>query len=551
MPFNPRQKNEKYVVGDIVDMAGQPNYVENSTGKWMIANGSFVAGNLLSSTLKNALAADGTSPKVSMSSYGNLMGATQALTTSQFACGPVGGVQAVQCQTAGSTAEALIFDASGVTKVQPVVSGAISTGGQNIHSLTSNGSAFFDFYHNASGVLKCRTSTDGKAWSDLSLTGLPSTYTSPTDGWNVGNSVVNTAYNSGGLFYGAAGSSLAFWCGARFLYITGNATNANVVASTSADGISWGGDQSVAVLGSASIAMSTNALSFVYKNGNTVFLLYQTGVQRVTTDGGVTWSTPTGLNATQGSTSRIQINATAPAKLTIYNSANGLIYYTANGGATWVSRALPAGFGYGNTCSFAYAGSTVLLTQSSTSGTGNMLYRSTDDGASWSNVTMPAGASGNAQFAWHDGYRFLVALYGVYQMLTSTDGINFSVRALPKQFAYDSSDTYVSRPFAVDANKTIIGTWTNTSNGLYTIDGGVTWKYGQISTTTAYATGYPVTINTAGFTGVVMGGAHASSGSTATQYMVSVADLAGGGAFFKTATINPLRTGATPYVKVA
>ncbi len=564
---------ERYAVGEVVDMVSTADYLENASGKWIKMGASVtVPASRVAAAGRKYLANSGNPETCMLSSFAGILensSNTGGIISSAFTLqNPVGTTYAVQ-----TSQGALVFDSTGVImspNASPYsISGTVYGGGY--HSLTSNGSAFFDYYYSSStNKIECKKTTDGKTWTVLTLTGLPaaSGYTSSTgagtapQGWNVSNTGNSPSALGNCQPFGLSGDYLAIWCGARFLIVAATSTTA-MTAYLSPDGVAFT-DSSNAVLGSTTLAIANNNM-FVYRNGNNVLIVMSTGsTKRFSSDGGVTWSAVTGLPTSPAAGTWFQQNATTPAKL-VFVDASGNAFYSSNSGSTWTSRALPtAATVSGTNVSFiAYAGSTLLYIAADSL----QLYRSVDDGVTWVTVPPITGALGAVQAIFHDGYRFILPLKNCYQIVTSTDGLTYSVRDFIRKSLLASGLTNAAyrKAVALDATKTIITTgnpstgYTNVSytDVVYTIDGGIGWQVGRSyeNSSVRYSWGYPMVISNTGFSGVVMGATETNGGSPSIQghNIFSGADLANYGAFFTGSATAPnaIRTGTTPVLKIA
>ena len=155
--------------------------------------------------------------------------------------------------------------------------------------------------------------------------------------------------------------------------------------------------------------MNSNIIACVGA-GNTVW---------VSDDGGVTWSTNTGLTA---NTHYVLTNNNTVFVTADYNTSTA---YHSTDGITWTSASLPFSglWRYASYCSSA--GKFILMTNSHT-----YSYAYSSDGSTWNTGTAPFYHE-RVRFLTNDGSKFIVFSYyqsDPYEYLvhTSTDGINWS-----------------------------------------------------------------------------------------------------------------------------
>lgn len=525
-------------IGEVGDFSGVPDYHDTTAAQWVKAN-TWVDGASLSVSAKALLAKSFNLTAISKN--GGLDSYRFLNTVSPPAA--LAGVTAFPLMDYSSLQMfALIVDAGGVS-VQPVGAATgfnTSTGGGSL--ITSDGATLWNWSPNVAGTsFDARTSPDGKVWTAAVLAGLPG-FAGNSNTCSTGPGGTNDATYVGGvgeLFHAGGGNAInvVFYAGARHIIVCNGGVN--FVAARSADGLAWGGDESVAILGSATIARGTNA--WWHRNGNASFLTLD-GVARYTADGGATWAASNLSFANPLSGQRFRVNASDPARIS--SALSGSEYqFSINTGQTWTSRAL--GFTPTTICG---RGATYLAC------TGSAVYRSIDDGATWAVVPMPAGTVGLPGSVFADSNRFYLQTSG-NQVLRSTDGVTWAVANIANALSTYQTMKLVT---ALDANTVLLYPAASGSDlpMLYTLDGGVTWRW-VTRTSHATATGTFATAYRAATTGasVLIGGG--IGGTTAegvkTSSIITAADFALGGAAYRSSSvaISSLRTGASAYVRVS
>lgn len=396
------------------------------------------------------------------------------------------------------------------------------------HSLlvTSNpaGNGFCSFYWNyATATFYLQTSTDGITWTIQSHSGffnniygnqLQQTTTRLcharyTNGVRCGLgyhvNAVNTQDSSGGTGSSQGGYAVVYVnCGARILSIipraAGNQAPQEVYASTSTDGFTFSGsDDVVNILGNnfgGNLTSSGYPRDFFFhRNNNACFLIYST-FYRITTNGGVTWSSTTGLPGSGGVSSSIafiQTNTTNRASLIALPGGTATtIYVSTDTGANWTGRTLPAAPSE-TTSAISYAGNNIVYVAAN-----GTAWVSTNNGANWSQLTNATlGVAQNPINVVHDGFRFYMLYQGSMGALsTSTNGTTWTARTVPATTLADTNTFFNSfnRTGVAGNGATTFAAATNSSDVVITTqsagsisspgtssrcylsnDGGVTW----------------------------------------------------------------------------
>jgi hypothetical protein len=321
----------------------------------------------------------------------------------------------------------------------------------------------------------------------------------------------------------------------------------NYLVSLSTDGLAWGGDNTVAVLGATAQAKTVN-MQF-YRNGNNCYLNIGTAY-RYSTDGGVTWAASTFAAAPDPTSYIMQYNSTDPAKLVIQRDiSDGSAYYSADSGATWSANrpfpfATPGGGLY-------YKGSTLIASNGST------LYSvSTDNGITWVTPTFPIGVLAVNLKVFADANRFYAGTISQAQILTSSDAVTWTLITLPQKWDITNLTTQLGMGIIAFDSNTVVLLGYSGSTGFnqcfFTLDGGVTWTGAQY---TVGNLGSYWNVGNAFVTpdGGGVGFAWGSQGLTYGQNTpVFKSDITVGGAFYRTGVtaISPIRTSAFSFVRV-
>jgi hypothetical protein len=313
----------------------------------------------------------------------------------------------------------------------------------------------------------------------------------------------------------------------------------------STDGLAFGGNNTTAVLGATGQARTT-PIAF-YRNGNNCYLNVGTAY-RYSTDGGVTWAASTFAAAPNAGYAFYKYNKTDPAKIICGLQSDTTAYYSADSGATWsANRPYPAD----PTRGVAYNGSTVVMS------TQSLMYYSTDNGTTWNNSTLPIGTLSTTTNVCSDAYRFYTGINGQPQILTSADGITWTIASLPTTYNLGSnSSTFGAGSIcSFDTNTVILCgqlQGQTVARQWSTVDGGITWTWALPNYKDASFAPEPqpgdvfVTPDAGGF-------GFASGNSMSGDFqIISKADTTAGGAFYRTGAtaITPVRANAFSYVRV-
>ncbi|MFZ6731986.1 hypothetical protein ACO0LG_08715 [Undibacterium sp. Ji42W] len=536
MPLNSVAQTDKYVIGDVTEMVGQSSFFKNKFGTWAQTGTWLSASNFLAparAALKggayNLAAATDNIAVASHAApyqYSMLLGAKSA---------------SVFVTSAVSGAAVLTVDANGY---RPITTGLSTSTGT---LCTYDGAKFWQWGTTSATAFGANSSTDGNTWAGETLTGQ-ATFAGLTTLYpgTAGDQASNGANGLGELFYNGASSyiGVAAYCGARHLLVGLNGSN-QYLAQRSTNGNAWGGDESTAILGSTTVGGV--AYAWWYKTGNTFFLTVG-NITRVTTDGGVTWSTPTGSPLTNSTNVRYRTNPTDPLKLMAVSVSSTTAAYSANAGASWTARTLP--ITPVTPGSFFTRGSLQVLCNQT------VAYKSLDDGASWSQLLAPSGFTGPISAVYADANRWYMLSSISNQVAISTDLVTWVVRNISNPApsavaAYITPMTLAS----TDAN-TILGiSPVNTIPCcLMSSDGGTTWYWGIGSSNATYtglaAYAAAVTVGTPMFVG---GGNAATYNTTACLLFALGSDIAIGGRQLRLSVnaVTPARANAFAYSRVA
>lgn len=539
---------DRYSAGEIVDLSGVPNYYDAGTSKWL-KSGTFVDGSSLSSTTKSILASSANSTSsatVALATSNDLgLAVSYPVMRENFMVARIASNSTtVLLRSTGSSAvNIMTINSTGAINQTVVVSSQLGTSGYNSSAaLLSNGSKFFLYYYTSASALACKTSTDGLTWTTESLSGLPtfSGVDSNSGFWDFSqNNSVNpkTGYRYATTSSGSYGVYANLWCGARVLCLT-RSGGGNYLASLSSDGLVFGSSDTTAVLGATNIT-HTQDINF-YRNGNNCFLAIGT-TYRKSTDGGATWSAATfaaGIN----SSSHYNIpNTTDPTKrIIVGGDGNSEAYYTSDSGGTWsANRANPQPSRWG----LCYKGSTVVSSYA------DGVFRSVDDGVTWTSVVFPAGTNSSVGQVCCDDVRFYFIPYqGGAQVLTSSDAITWTVVTTPGTV----SGTGGWSANSVSSN--IVYLTNQLNQGMFTLDGGVTWAFARTATSD-YGNnfyGYFQKRTTDGPNNGYLICALGAGNSYGYNFLLSSAALSAGGAYYRTGSdaIAPARSNAYAYVRV-
>jgi hypothetical protein len=555
MAFNNNTPDDlsRYSVGEIVDLNGVPDFYNAGSSQWLRSATATAASNL-SATSRTNLANAGTaaSPTVfaqsALSLSYNTYGGYATYPIARISASSVSVIPALYINGAATvgvgaiTSAGLRFVATGQTSNRTSDNSSGSNG-----VVASNDTKIFSYCFTSATALNARSTTNGTTWTAETVTGIP-VFATDFNTIAHASSVASTSNTSSGhggwrRISNATSQFAVFWCGARFVLIGPAATNYMVSLST--DGLAWGGDNTTAVIGATAQPVARD-IQF-YRNGNNCYLNVGTSY-RYSTDGGVTWAASTFAAALSPSSYYLLYNQTDPAKLVIWTTTGYAAYYTADSGATWsANRPLPAANVSGG---LAYRGSTLVASDDS-----SITSVSTDNGSTWTTITAPIGTLGLQTQVNCDANRFYVGILGQLQMLTSSDGVTWTLVTLPQKYHIAAQSGFLGPGIASFSSNTVILNGYSTQSGYsqfaITLDGGVTWAMGQftVGNTAGGWQGNNIFLTPDG------GGMAFQLGgilSSASGPVILKTDVDNGGAFFKTGStaITPIRTNALAFVRV-
>jgi hypothetical protein len=559
------QQLSRFSVGEIQDFSGVPDFYNAGTSKWLRSATPTDSSNL-SSAAKTNLASAGTADAQTVLAQSSLSFSTNS--SGYVVSMPIqrisgSNVSVVPAYYLGSTAVGVgVITSAGVQTVATgQVSQTTSTGQSGTNGVVaSNDTTIFSYTNNAATTVTARSTTNGTTWTAETVTGLPTfDFSTNTRAFASTSQVPGGAYGTVAAPYGWNRNKTfdpvlqnfdnlaVFWCGARFLLVGHGSTN--YVVSLSTNGYDFGGDNTAAVLGTQA---KTQNMQF-YRNGNNCYLNVGTAY-RYSTDGGVTWAACTFAASPNPQSYYMQYNQSDPAKLVIRGSrgTDTSAYYSADSGQTWsANRALPTVAPNDRDGGLYYRGSTLV-----TSNASNATHVSTDDGATWTASTFPIGVLSTNTKVFADANRWYLGISDQKQLLTSSDGVSWTIRNLPQNFTLNEYSSgqgigYGIVPFDSDV-VVLLGATSSSNQALFTLDGGVTWT-GSRYTVGATKTGWGVGNAFVSPDGGGFGFAAGTDGLTsASNTNVRKADIVAGGAFYQTGTtaITPLRTNALAFVRV-
>ena len=548
---------DRFSVGEIQDLSGVASFYDAGTSKWLRSATATASSNLTASTRTN-LASAGTASVPTVLAQSSL--SLSYNSNGFYATYPIARISASNISVVPANNFTADVNVGVMTSagLQAVATGqtSIRTGAQSGGNavVASNNTKIFSYCFTSATALNVRSTTNGTTWTAETVTGVPVFAAASTTAAHASpstNSQYTSASNTGWLRNKVGGNTefMVFFCGARFLIIAPGTGATNHVASLSTDGFTFGGDNTNAVLGSTTLVVST-AIQF-YRNGNNCYLNVGTAY-RYSTDGGVTWAASTFAASPNPSTYMMQYNTTDPAKLIIKTGESSTTaYYSADSGATWsANRPLPNTNTNGG---LYYKGSTVI-----TSSLSNTISVSTDNGVTWATPTFPVGVLGAALAVYADANRFYAGVSSQPQILTSSDGVTWTIVTLSQNFQIGVLTTEVSGgiiTYPGDSN-TVVLLGYNSSTGfnqcIFSFDGGVTWTGSQFTVGNIgdyWGVGSAFATPDAG--GIAF--AYGMNGITSGQNTnVLKSDITGGGAFYRTGVtaITPIRTNSFAYVRV-
>lgn len=532
----------RYAVGEIAEFAGVTSYYDAGTSQWAESNTWIPAGSL-GSTVKASLRAD----------YRYVAATDQRAFAAQATIDLCAAMPVAKTATIAAWAiatdstgacKALVVNASGAKIVSIGQMGA-NLGGGGVNTLTSDGTTIYSWASAANGLgFACWTTTDGDTWSAATLTGQAAY--SGVGSANIGARLGQTGLGPlGEIFQASSGGTpalcVAAWCGARHLLI-GPSTGGMWIAQRSANGTTFGGDETTAILGGA--ALNYGLSGWWYRNGNNFFLALTSAavvggyILRKSADGGVTWGDATGAIG-----GRYRVNSTDPARVVCAPSAGTAMAFSTDSGQTWTARTAPFTTN-ANTTIFGRGATWVLC-----NGQTGVAYQTANDGATWTLLSQPVGMLAQMAAVYADANRWYALSMASNQIATATTLGTWTVRNIANA-AHGS--TYAHAPgnlVATDANTVMGGSLTN-GVVLSTADGGVTWMWSAPSTSavlTGVGASYYVanTVGTPLFLSALVGTTYAAA--------ITAADITALGNAYRvsTATITPTRANARTFVRVA
>lgn len=551
---------DRFSIGEIADLSGVPSFYDAGTSKWL-RSATATASSNLSATTKTTLASAGTDSAQTVLVQSSLSSSYNS--SGLYATYPIARISASNISVVPSAFNQTTDVGVGVITsagIQVIGTGQTSlkqnstTSGAN-GVVASNDTKIFSYSFPSATVLSVKSTTNGTTWTTETVTGLPTFGYAAGTGAHASQSSGGSANVVAGMTGWKRNSSLGsefavFWCGARFLLIAPGTGTTNCVASLSSDGFTFGGDNTTAVLGSSTLAVASK-FQF-YRNGNNCYLQVGGSNKRFSTDGGVTWAASTFAASPNPAQYFLQYNTTDPAKLIIMGGVSSAdAYYSADSGATWsANRPLPNSASEGG---LWYKGSTVVFG----TGGGQFINKvSTDDGATWSNITFPIGTLGYDMYFAADANRFYAGPQGIPQILTSSDGVTWTIRNLTQNFAltaYTTNVGYGIITYPGDSNTVVfMGKATTNNQCLFSLDGGVTWTCSQFTVGNVageFNVGYAFSTPDGGGVGFAWGSQNVFASINTN---VLKADITAGGAFYRTGTtaITPIRANSNAYVRV-
>lgn len=540
---------DRYSIGEIQDIMGVPNLYDAGTSKWAKSN-TYIAASAFPDSTKNNIANTSNAPDQIVLS--NTLNTTIANSANPTSVQPIARIAAsnVTCYAnaqAGTNSTVTTITSAGPQIVTTGLTN-FTNGAQGLvqHLVVSDGNKLFHYGFTSAGTMALYTSTNGLTWTSQAMTGVPAitlnAVTAPFFSGAIKSPIGDGYAGNASSSYGVWG---VVWCGVRFLLFGPSSSSGGggvMLAATSTDGYTWTSN-AAGILGTASQGGAVNV--HFARNGNNCWFKMGggPGVKRYTTDGGVTWAETTGnVSARYANFDAglfVYRNTTDPAKYIMHNSTNATL--STDSGANFTTD---FNWPYSGLTAFAYKGNTILTSGAATAS--HTLRISTDNGASFSSVLLPAGTLNNYGYVFADAVRFYFLPVSTNQILTSSDGVTWTII----QLSVDTNDIAAtgSGIVAFDSNNIcLVGSY----QVAITSDGGVTWKVMRTQTsgaTAVYVGNAYATPDGGGFCSLGNG-----YGGQQYQALISAASLTGGGSFYKigTSAIAALRTNAIAYVRIA
>jgi hypothetical protein len=197
-------------------------------------------------------------------------------------------------------------------------------------------------------------------------------------------------------------------------------------------------------------------------------------------------------------------SSTVPAGIYLTLYGNG-IYYSADGGTSWTARNVGLSGNTLKVINSAAAGALVYIS------TETGVYKSTDQGLTWSFVFAPKDATGTVNLAAH---KLLIdqtvagVTSTVYATVFNTDGLGKTIPSNGVWKSTDSGVTWLQLPsmagrkvnvLNIVTGKLVVGTWDDGPLGgaFGSTDGGVTWVQDSVGLTNKYLSSVAATTNSA------------------------------------------------------
>lgn len=523
----------KFAIGEIADFVGVPDFYDAGDSKWLRTGTWVASGSVPASLITQLKTASATSVALTDNT---LINEQYSYINGMLPPAIVGDVRCFSYSSGvkGVNAHAFVVNSVGPRVINIGQATGYSQGNAGAGTcITSDGTKFWSWVAASATAFGAKSSANGETWDTETLSGQP-TFSALTTHQIGGTSNTESSFPIGEQFYSATAYNLtAAYCGARHLLIGLNGSN-QYVASSSSNGTTFGGDQTVAVLGSATItATSTawwnrNGLNFFWTGGN---------VSRFSADGGATW-----VASTSGALSAdyYRVNTTDAARIMAFQISGTSAKVTTNSGQSWTAVTLPLAINH-TTARTCGRGGTWAVSQ------GGTAYQTVNDGAAWTAINAPIGF-GAISAIYSDASRWYLFSASSNQIATSTDLATWTIRNITTPIP--NSTTIPNNLVATDSN-TVVGC--HAGNILYTTDGGVTW-YWSYATNAATATAADVQkiiANTTG-TNMILSAACGSGASNKSIYIPASALSGTPAAVRSTATaVTPLRTNALAFSRVA
>jgi hypothetical protein len=412
------------------------------------------------------------------------------------------------------------------------------------------------------GLLYALSNDGGNTWSNQSI--AYSGLFVNTSSFGVSSSALSQQgyFNStlGEIYLGSGNTTIwQFRCANRVITWGSNSAQTATAASssTSGYGADVGVDATSAVLGATGLTLA-NQFVWMKASGNNAFFVAGSGTfdgvsgatARYSIDGGVSWTTSGGLNQlpSLNSGSRFVNNSADASKFLMCNDSLSTITTTGNFGASFTNRSIPFALTSAST-TIAWANSVAVLMRSST----DPAFITTNDFATITAMPTPTGITGVPRSAFAIGNRVCV-VYSSGQIAITTDGSSFVVRSIKNYTA--SSNPFV-RAASVNGRILVTPSGVSTREILFSSDDGVTWEVAAAATGVSDILSLGPIVRTVGAgnsayfitssRGVGAGGLNRNGGE-----QIIPATFSGAASYaLSSGPINPIRTGATAYMRLA